>query len=378
MKTIGYYCNMIICVLLAAAFTACDKDVHEGEYPLGSGEGAFIVGLQSETEPEGLSLYFFGEDGSVALRRDYADPRTLASEHIPVPSGTYTIVVVANVAADDLPEQTTVADLADRLRENAADYPDLLTAASQESVAEGEVKRLLLTLESGTAGIGLSTVRLLLTVPGKQMPPYTATRAGSDAYTLRCVAEVYRQGITARIHRHVQLCTAQEDGTYLAELSLQPGDYDLRLWADWTSDGTTDDKYYNTDDLSAVTVLTDNYVANGLTDEKDAYYTNSLTLTVTDEANQGSPSGESWGAVTLIRPFARYRIIASDVQGYLNLIDKGEALPPIGNLSVRVSYEGFFPTGFSVATGKPNDALTGIGYAADIVNAEGYDPDEAR
>ena len=45
---------------------------------------------------------------------------------------------------------------------------------------------------------------------------------------------------------------------------------------------------------------------------------------------------------------------------------------------MRVSYEGFFPTGFSVATGKPNDALTGIGYAADIVNAEGYDPDEAR
>lgn len=385
MKTIGYYCNMIICVLLAAAFTACDKDAHEGEYPLGSGEGAFIVGLQSETEPEGLSLYFFGEDGSVALRRDYADPRTLASEHIPVPSGTYTIVVVANVAADDLPEQTTVADLADRLRENAADYPDLLTAASQESVAEGEVKRLLLTLESGTAGIGLSTVRLLLTVPGKQMPPYTATRAGSDAYTLRCVAEAYRPGTDTRVHRRVQLCTAQDDGTYLAELSLQQGDYDLRLWADWTSDGTTDDKYYNADDLSAVTVLTDNYVANGLTDEKDAYYASlSLTLprgegTQTGEGNPSSPTGGVEGAaVSLTRPFARYRIIASDVQGYLNLIDKGEALPPIGDLSVRVSYEGFFPTGFSVATGKPNDALTGIGYAADIVNAEGYDPDEAR
>ena len=385
MKTIGYYCNMIICVLLAAAFTACDKDVHEGEYPLGSGEGAFIVGLQSETEPEGLSLYFFGEDGSVALRRDYADPRTLASEHIPVPAGAYTLVVVANVAADDLPEQTTVADLADRLRENAADYPDLLTAASQESVAEGEVKRLLLTLESGTAGIGLSTVRLLLTVPGKQMPPYTATRAGSDAYTLRCVAEAYRPGPDARVHRRVQLGAALDDGTYLAELSLQQGDYDLRLWADWTSDGTTDDKYYNADDLSAVTVLTDNYVANGLTDEKDAYYASlSLTLprgegTQTGEGNPSSPTGGVEGAaVSLTRPFARYRIIASDVQGYLNLIDKGEALPPIGDLSVRVSYEGFFPTGFSVATGKPNDALTGIGYAADIVNAEGYDPDEAR
>ncbi len=386
MKTIGYYCNMIICVLLAAAFTACDKDAHEGEYPLGSGEGAFIVGLQSETEPEDLSLYFFGEDGSVALRRDYADPRTLASEYIPVPAGAYTLVVVANVAADDLPEQTTVADLADRLRENAADYPNLLTAASQESVAEGEVKRLLLTLESGTAGIGLSTVRLLLTVPGKQMPPYTATRAGSDAYTLRCGAEAYRPGTDTRVHRRVQLCTAQDDGTYLAELSLQQGDYDLRLWADWTSDGTTDDKYYNADDLSAVTVLTDNYVANGLTDEKDAYYASlSLTLprgegTQTGEGNPSSPTeGVEGAAVSLTRPFARYRLIANDVEGYLNLIANGEDYPPVEDLQVLITYEGFFPTGFDVATGKPNDALnTGIHYTTAPVAATGYPEGEAR
>lgn len=382
MKTARHiYYKTMLCVLLAAAFTACDKDVHEGEYPLGSGEGAFVIGLQSDTEPDGLSLYLFGEDGTVALRRDYADLRTLASEHIPVPSGTYTIVVVANVAAGDLPGQTTVADLADRLRENAADYPDLLTAASQESVAEGEVKRLLLTLEDGIAGIGLSTVRLRLTVPGKEMPAYTPTKAAADESTrqLRCVAEVYRQGTTARIHRRVQLCEEQTDGTYLAELSLLPGDYDVHLWADWTTDGTTNDKYYNADDLSAVTVLTDNYVANGLTDEKDAYYTNSLTLTVTDEANQGSPSGESWGAVTLTRPFARYRIIASDVQGYLNLIANGEDYPPVEDLQVHITYEGFFPTGFDVATGKPNDALnTGIHYTTAPVAATGYPEGEAR
>lgn len=357
-------------IMLGMTFTACDKDAHEGEYPLGSGEGAFIVGLQSDAETEELSLYFFGDDGTVTLRRDYADPRTLASEHIPVPAGAYTLVVVANVAADDLPGQTTVADLADRLRENAADYPDLLTAASQESVAEGEVKRLLLTLESGTAGIGLSTVRLLLTVPGKQMPPYTATRAGSDAYTLRCVAEAYRPGTDTRVHRRVQLCTAQDDGTYLAELSLLPGDYDLRLWADWTSDGTTDDKYYNTDDLSAVTVLTDNYVAGEETDKKDAYYTASVL-------NIGEDSSEQ--AITMTRPFARYRLIANDVEGYHNLIANGEDYPPVEDLQVLITYEGFFPTGFDVATGKPNDALnTGIHYTTAPVAATGYPEAEAR
>lgn len=365
MKTIGYYCNMIICVLLAAAFTACDKDAHEGEYPLGSGEGAFIVGLQSDAETEELSLYFFGDDGTVALRRDYADPRTLASEHIPVPAGAYTLVVVANVAADDLPGQTTVADLADRLRENAADYPDLLTAASQESVAEGEVKRLLLTLRSSADGIGLSSVRLLLTLPEPDMPAYTSTRAKDGKNTpLRCVAEVYQAGTDNRIHHREWNVSMQPDGTYLAELSLMPGDYDLRLWADWGGG------YYHTDDLSAVTVLTDNYAAGEETDKKDAYYTASVL-------NIGEYSTEQ--AITLTSPFARYRLIANDVEGYLNLIANGEDYPPVEDLQVLITYEGFFPTGFDVATGKPNDALNaGIHYTTAPVAATGYPEAEAR
>ena len=365
MKTIGYYCNMIICVLIAAAFTACDKDAHEGEYPLGSGEGAFIVGLQSETEPDSLSLYLFGEDGSVALRRDYTDPRTLASEPVPVPAGAYTAVVVVNVTADHLPDQTTVADLAEWLKENAAAYPAVLTASAQESVAEGEVKHLLLTLQSGADGIGLSMVRLRLTLPEPDMPAYTSTRAKDGENTpLRCVAEVYQAGTDNRIHHREWNVSMQPDGTYLAELSLMPGDYDLRLWADW------DGGYYNADDLSAVTVLTDNYAAGEETDKKDAYYTASVL-------NIGEDSSEQ--AITMTRPFARYRLIANDVEGYLNLIANGEDYPPVEDLQVHITYVGFFPTGFDVATGKPNDALnTGIHYTTAPVAATGYPEGEAR
>ena len=78
--------------------------------------------------------------------------------------------------------------------------------------------------------------------------------------------------------------------------------------------------------------------------------------------------------LALTRPFARYRLVATDVEAYYNLKDKGEALPDIEDLQVRVTYEGFFPTGFSVATGKPNDALnTGIHYTSVPTVAEGYD-----
>ena len=374
MKTVKYIYHyiIIICALFAATFTACDKDTHENEYPLSGGEGAFVIGLQADKEIENLNIFIFDSDGTTVLRNDYTDPRELASHYQPVKVGSYVVVAIANCTEDGMPGMTTIADLNEWLKEHAAGYPDMLTASAQESVAEGEVKRLHLELKDGTSGIGLSTLRLLLTLPDKTMPDYVAVRSASandNTPSLRLTAEVYKQGTDTRVHRRTLLCEPQADGTYLAELSLLAGSYDLRLWADWTTDGTTANKYYNADDLKAVTVLTENYVANGQTDEKDAYYA-TVTAVITADTQDKE--------IELTRPFARYRLVATDVEGYRNLMEK-EDYPPIEELHVSVTYEGFFPTGFNVSSGKPNDALdTGITYTATPVTAEGYDPGEAR
>ena len=400
MKTtyIRYMMKCKLSLLLAALMlllpTSCDKDIHENEYPLADGQGALIIGLESQAEVTDLTLYLFGSDDTAVLCETYDNPRELASGHIPVPAGSYTIVVVANgdpadTKAEPLPEETTIPDLVEWLKAHAADFPNMLIASEQVEVASGDIERLHLVLTEGTSGIHLSTVRLALTVPGLDLPAYTATRAGSEGKLLRCVAEVYQAGTSNRVHRRVQDCSLQSDGTYLAELFLMPGDYDLRLWADW------DGGYYNADDLNKVLVLTDSYVANGETDKKDAYYATapitihspSLTLPRREGTQTGkslpsgevggassSPSGGVEGAISLERPFAKYRLIATDVEAYYNLIDKGEALPDIEDLQVRVTYEGFFPMGFNVATGKPNDALnTGIHYTSVPTVAEGYD-----
>ena len=348
MKTTSAYI-LLICALFAAIFTACDKDAHENEYPLAGGQGALIIGLESGgTTVDGLVLYLFAGNGTTALRKVYDGPRGLASEYILANAGSYTIMIVANANDATLPQETTVADLTEWLKAYANDYPGLLTASAQIEVISGDIHRLTLELKDGASGISLTTVALRLTVPGLDLPAYTATRANGDSKPLRCVAEVYQAGTSNRVHRRVQDCALQSDGTFLAELSLMPGDYDLHLWADRNGG------YYNADDLNKVLVLTENYVANGETDKKDAYYATG-NLTVTDDT-QDKP-------VTLERPFAKYRLIATDVEAYYNLIDKGENLPAIEDLQVRVTYEGFFPTGFNVATGKPNDALnTGIHY----------------
>ena len=355
MKTTSTYI-LLICALFAALFTACDKDAHENEYPLPEGQGALIIGLEelSGTPVDNLTLYLFGSNGTTALRKSYDDPRTLAAEYIPVDAGSYTLAVVANVGNDALPQETTVADLTEWLKAHAGDYPGLLTASAQIEVIPGDIHRLTLELKDGTGGINLATVTLRLALPDKTMPDYPASRsADGESQPLRCVAEVWQTGTDNCVHHRIQNCTLQADGTYIAELSLMPGNYDLRLWADWNGG------YYNTDDLSAVTVLTDSYVANGETDKKDAYYTASV-LNVGEEDTEQA-------------------IIANDVEGYLNLIKNGEDLPAIEDLQVRVTYEGFFPTGFNVATGKPNDALnTSIHYTSVPTVAEGYNEAEAR
>ena len=349
-------------ILLLAS---CDKEEHKEEYPLPDGQGALVIGWESETEVNSLAVYLFDGSGiTVLYNKVYDNPHEVTSEYIPMAGGDYTLLMVANADSTSLPQETTIADLTEWLKAHAGDYPKLLTASAQIEVIPGDIHRLTLELKDGTNGINLATVTLRLALPDKTMPDYPASRsADGESQPLRCVAEVWQTGTDNCVHHRIQDCTLQADGTYLAELSLMPGNYDLRLWADWNGG------YYNTDDLSAVTVLTDSYVANGETDKKDAYYaTTALSI-------PSSPTGGVEGAsVSLERPFAKYRLIATDVEAYYNLIDKGEALPDIEDLQVRVTYEGFFPTGFNVATGKPNDALnTGIHYTSVPTVAEGYD-----
>ncbi len=348
-------------LLFILLLASCDKEEHKEEYPLPDGQGALVIGWESETEVNSLAVYLFDGSGiTVLYNKVYDNPHEVTSEYIPMAGGDYTLLMVANADSTSLPQETTIADLTEWLKAHAGDYPKLLTASAQIEVIPGDIHRLTLELKDGTNGINLATVTLRLALPDKTMPDYPASRsAEGESQPLRCVAEVWQTGTDNCVHHRIQNCTLQADGTYLAELSLMPGNYNLRLWADWNGG------YYNTDDLSAVTVLTDSYVANGETDKKDAYYTASVL-------NVGEEDTEQ--AITLTRPFARYRLIANDVEGYLNLIKNGEDLPAIEDLQVRVTYEGFFPTGFNVATGKPNDALnTGIHYTSVPTVAEGYD-----
>ena len=208
------------------------------------------------------------------------------------------------------------------------------------------------------------TVHLLL--PSLQLAPYTSSTRAADGWQLRCIAEVYGSAADTCLQRAETLCQLLPDGNYTTDLALEliPAQYRLLLWLDWMHQDST---YYKTDRLDQVQVKTAAYASSA---KKDAYYAAS-TLDTTQ--------GEDTLSIELIRPLAQYRLIASDVEAYRDLIAKGDTLPPIEELQARVTYEGFFPTGFNVATGQPNDALNaGIHYVFAPTAAEGYEEATAR
>ena len=327
-KLIGF----LLCLCAAAGIVSCD----DNDNPILPGEGALIVSLKklSATPPDSLTLYFFDSAGKMTVRKSYADMQAFQPDYTPLRPGGYTVVLVTGVPLSAQPPRPALQELGEWIKSAVAAYPGMMTAMDDATVAENEVSRLLLTLTAGTCGITFTDVRLQLTVPGLDLEAYNSTRSGGKP--LRCVVEIDKTD-GGRVMRRELSCLQQADGTYLAELSLMPGNC---------------------------------YVANGETDKKDAYYTASVL-------NVGEEDTEQ--AITLTRPFARYRLIANDVEGYLNLIKNGENLPAIEDLQVCVTYEGFFPTGFDVATGKPNDALnTSIHYTSVPTVADGYDEATAR
>lgn len=172
-----------------------------------------------------------------------------------------------------------------------------------------------------------------------KLPDYTPekskTRAAGTANTIRCVAELCKAGTDIVVLHKAVTPVPQADGTYLVELELAEGSYDLRLWTDYArADNPLADTFYHTESLKAVTIVTKPYTAN--TDAKDAAYYNKSDITLSKEGATMN--------VQLQRPLAKYRLIAKDVENYRKLMEaKPDIYPPLKNLTVKVLYEGYFP-----------------------------------
>lgn len=191
------------------------------------------------------------------------------------------------------------------------------------------------------------------------------TKARAEAqtdYRRRFIIEAWREGKPVARQVTVMDTAEEEDGTEKItlpiRLRLHAVEYTLAVWTDYVAAGTTDDLYYDTKDLQYI-ACTDPYT--GSTPYRDCLYgTAALDLRQYRDA---------WNAkvqvkVELVRPLAKYELIATDVQKFLEKTQRQRAGGTAYTITVRYGF--YFPLGFNVLTGKPGRSEMGVAFTAPL------------
>ena len=236
-------------------------------------------------------------------------------------------------------------------------------------------------VENATNG---DLVNVVLTVDA---PELGATRADVDAnagknsafgaidffndadwanYDVRYILEVYdanEDGTGEPIYRERLVNCLDKYAPTHFDLRLVPNrDYKFVVFADFVKQGKQEDLYYNTTDLRNITAKTDAEGWNAMNEARDAYFV-SKNLKVDTSLNE---------TLTLTRPFAKLRVIATDLD-YI----AGYSAP--GYVEVTYVTEPLYKS-FNAVNGKLNateltgtELVYGFEVKKDAPYTEGYD-----
>lgn len=350
-------------------FTSCDKTAHEIPEEAPKDAPTVTVGINTDaigdTPLKDVHLYFFDSSEMLSKHSYYPTMQSLALDRMLMESGYYTIFAVLNTEESLVPTQSRAAELPQisfsefcqwvKSIDNEGTYPDLATGLVRYEVKDG-VSQIMIEVKKGSEAVGFSNVTLNLTVPSPRLPDFVAaqkkSRAAGDELRLRAVIGVYTKAGELVMRKNTFVTPTATDGVYTVLLQLSPGEYDVRLWADYTTAEQTDNHYLTTDaDIICILPKTE-YRAN--TDTRDALtQVHSLTVSTTDKEEN----------ITLHRPLAKYRLVATDVAKY-NELRVERNYPAVEDLKISIAYEGFLPNAYSIKLQKPADSDTGYTYAS--------------
>jgi hypothetical protein len=206
-------------------------------------------------------------------------------------------------------------------------------------------------------GDGTTTISVVL-------PEDAVTRAGENdsalggldnttGETVRVIFEVYYKGETNADLRQVKYLTEGELQANF-DVRLVPGrDYTFVAWADMVDGVNAGDKYYNTSDLKAVTMMPGTWDA--MVEQRDAY-----TATKLVENFQSTSNIE----LKLVRPFAKLRVVTTDMAQLNDL----RIVPTTATVSYSSLHYTTFNAFAGVAEKKENSGVAHTQYTVDVYN----------
>ena len=213
------------------------------------------------------------------------------------------------------------------------------------------------------------TLNLDLNLPEQGNEEESSVRVSANTdYLHRFIVEAYfnRQPVARQVF--VENITDRTHLSLPVSMKLHARSYQLVVWKDYVSAETPEeDLHYNTQSL--VPVIPNRASHTGNTEYKDVFVgTTSLDLTA---------YADQWGAVVeqdvaLQRPVARYELIATDVDKFLQRIADGEVSGE--RFTARIKYSGYLPVGYNVLDDVPKHSLMYMQYNTSFdVPEEGTD-----
>lgn len=327
---------------MALIMSSCGEDLHDGERGL-------VVSLDVAECPdasiENISVAIYDAGGNPVWDNIFTGAEELASTLIDIAPGKYSVRAEVNARFEGL------------------------TVANVKPVG---ITQAIVKLEKIQPPDSYP-VRILMTLPDNTLPDYEPAKRNSrcrngDTYNLRTVIELCRKDDDTPLLKLNVNPEIQPDGKLFVDFDAPHGQYELKLWTDRTHpDLPASDYLYDTGTLNSVTLFTSPYKAGALLRDASYYY---------GELNHDAELTEL--EIELVRPLAKYRLVADDVGRYNELREKyPDKYPLLSELTVEVGYEFFFPSVFNVTSGRPVDSATGVAYTSVPEQAAGFSPGQA-
>lgn len=221
------------------------------------------------------------------------------------------------------------------------------------------------------------------------------TKAVAEPHDIRYIINAYRTDNMRsenRIADTTFVFTKSDitDLNYTAQLLLPEGIYDFKVWADYVDAGSTDDKYYNTQDFSGI-ILADKENHPGSNDYRDAFRGYD-TATVTNPAYYTGTAVnaiDNQATAEMKRPMGKFKFISTDVEVFLSRVaqmmkERGMLMSvdtesdtkamyeqllqsiDLGEFYVVFRYNHFMPCEYNMFTDKPGDSWTGMSFISSM------------